>query len=97
MKFPTERQYPKTIKVRNTHYKIKFVNQIGKDKLTVGLCTSDPPTITLRRRGNRQKVFETMCHELLHAIEFEHRAKVKHKLIYLFAKAITKIIRDNFV
>jgi hypothetical protein len=95
------RFYPKTIKVRKTNYKLKFVKEIKgrvpKGQAIMGYCNQEKKHLVIRDSQTDKEVFSTLLHECLHAIEFEYELKIKHKLVYELEKAIEQLLRDNFI
>jgi hypothetical protein len=74
-------------------YRIKF----KKGMKCLGLTDAGDKTITMRSDMSPRELFATFIHELLHAMQFEHGIKIKHKSIYKYEKAIVDLLLDNFL
>lgn len=97
MKLPTVRQYPKTVKVADEIYKIKFVRKVpGQDENTMGLCDPETRVISIKLGQSVTETFNTFIHEVLHAFEYEYDLEVPHKLIYAFERALSDFLLTNF-
>ena len=96
MKPPAIRDYPKSLKVGDETYAIKFVRKF-KDSETVGECDPESRTIFLKLGEGREETFKTLIHELMHALlEFEGDLDVKHRFIYKAESLIYQFLCDNF-
>lgn len=91
MKILKSSQYPKSIKIRSSEYKIKF----KKMSDCYGVCHNDG-NIFIDPRQSKSEILKTLIHELCHGIEYEYNIKLKHKNIYVLERAIYKILKDNF-
>lgn len=89
-------KYPKTIKIGKAVYKVKLVKHIHETKRRIqkGECDPNTHTIRLLKSLDRVELFETFVHELLHAIEFEHKIKIKHKTVYELEKPLAALIKS---
>lgn len=97
--YPRRRDYPKSIKVGQTDYRIRFVRQDTLDRLaegenTRGLCCSGSETIYLLIGLSAKERFETFVHETLHAVEFEYKIKIPHRLIYDLEAPLARLYFD---
>jgi hypothetical protein len=90
------RKYPKTLKLGDETYRIRFVRRF-EDKDTLGECDPEAKEIRLKLGQGREETFKTLIHEICHGLlEFEHDLKVKHKLIYGMEQAIYQFLTENF-
>lgn len=97
MKLPSEKDYPKEIKIGTETYTVEFVSKIkGESKDTVGLCEDDPKRITIKRGQTKKEIFSTFIHEVLHSIENEYKIDLVHKDVYKLEKALVDFFRKNF-
>jgi hypothetical protein len=104
MKFPGQRAYPKTIRVNEDIWHIKFVRKVperhyGKEVIW-GLCDPGEFTIYIKQGQTREQTFSTFVHEVLHAIEASYDFHIDktdaHPKIYAIELAIVQLLRDNF-
>lgn len=103
----SSRSLPKTIKVLDSTYTIKYVNSTkkvspsGKEELD-GHCDLGSQTITLfLNKKSMNETWQTLWHELLHAVvgkmwiqEIE-KNKNEERIIDLLALGISSIIAEN--
>lgn len=92
-KLPNPANYPASVYVTNESYRIVFSSKLQD----FGICDPEKKTITIKSGMSDRETFNTLVHELLHAIEFEHGLKIKHKMIYKLEKAIVEMLVDNFL
>lgn len=81
-------------------YYVAFVNKFD-DPDQYGECTSSESgvasrTILILKDMTPEEQFDAFAHELLHAIEFEYKLKIPHKLIYSVQAPLAFILRQNF-
>ena len=88
----TPKRYPKTLKIRNTEYKLKFVKDISQAS---GLCDGADGLIIISKRQSPDNIFRTLIHEVIHAIEGEYEIKMSHENVYKFERAIFRFMKDN--
>ncbi len=97
MKLPTPKKYPKFINVKDERYEIRMVTRIPKEAKTLsGLCDGDVKIIWIRKGQAPAGLFRTFVHELLHALEFEWKIKISHKMVYQLEVAIATLMLENF-
>ena len=87
--------YPKEILIGETVWRVRFVRKFRGEPNTVGLCCEANETIYIRQGLGRVETFKTFLHELLHAVEFEHKIEIPHKLIYQLELPLTLLIFQN--
>ncbi len=92
MIIPKIADYPKTIYIRGDAYALIFV----KDMECLGETHARNHTIKVRAGMSRNETFRTVIHEILHAMEFSHPVKLKHKTVYKLEEAIFQFFIDNF-
>lgn len=93
-----KRLYPSKIKVGKSTYRVKLVPHIEEinGNVTRGYCESEEKLITLLSTQNEKDLFSTFIHELLHAIEAEHKVKLKHSLVYALETPVAEALLRNF-
>lgn len=96
MPLPKSYQYPKSVLVGDCTYKVRFSRLIDRDKECVGLCNFDTKTITIKKGQSDVERFKTFVHEVLHAIEMEHKIAIKHKEVYKLEQCIVEFLLVNF-
>jgi hypothetical protein len=86
-------KYPKKIYIKNETYRIVFTDKIEH------YGDTDPVKNLIRIRAgmSRRETFNTFVHELIHAMEFTHNIKLKHKAVYKLERAIVELLVDNFL
>ncbi len=84
MIYPSHEHYPTEIYVKGKRWEIWLCqDKILYGKQTVrGLCNFDERRIYLKAKQGRKLLFSTFWHELLHALEYEHKITIQHQLIY---------------
>jgi hypothetical protein len=97
MTFRKISDYPKTILVGDSVYKVSWHRTLGQTAthITWGLCDPGDKTIQLRLGGKSKERLKTFVHEVLHAIEFEYEIEIPHKLIRDLEAPIARLIIDN--
>ncbi len=91
--------YPHSVKVGKRRYKIKMVRDLsdGKGQRLRGYCDPNKPhTLYLDKDQSQAELFSTFWHEVLHAIEVEHKIKLPHKLVYALEGPIAAVLKANF-
>lgn len=93
-----KRLYPAKLRVGATTYRLELVphiEEIGRN-VTRGYCDPDEKLITLLEKQSDKELFSTFIHELLHAIEYEHKVKIPHKLVYAMEGPLAQALTKNF-
>jgi hypothetical protein len=77
-------------------YTVEFVSQrvLGNDR--IGECNYTKHRIRILKTLPKKELFQTLLHELLHAITEEYHLNLKHKQIYALEKPLYEFLRDNF-
>jgi hypothetical protein len=97
MKLPSAKKYPKTLNVKDETYEIRMVARIpGETKGLSGLCDGDRRIIWIRKNQSPVGLFRTFTHEVLHALEFEWKIPIRHKMVYQLELALSALMTDNF-
>lgn len=100
--FTRERDFPKTVRIKDTEYDVVFFNRKdahkhGMDEDWRGYACQHEKAILVRRGQDHQNRLATFVHEILHAIEFEYQVKIPHALIYKLEDPLTSLILDNLL
>lgn len=96
MKPPRLKDYPKTIKLGDEVYTLRFVRKF-EDRDQVGECDAENKEIILKLGEGREETFKTYIHEIIHGlIEFEGDVELKHRLVYKVENFIYQFFVDNF-
>lgn len=90
---PTQAKYPKKLHVGTEVYKVRF----EKDFPDYGETDPEKMIIVMKDGLSPREILSTFVHECLHALEFEHGIKIKHKTVHKLEDAITKFLLDNFL
>ena len=97
MKLPKKRDYPKSLRLGDETYKIKFVRKFKGCDETLGECDPEAKEIRIKYGQSDEETFKTLIHEICHGLlEFEHDLKVKHRLVYGIERALYQFLIDNF-
>jgi len=97
MKLLTCEEYPKEIKVGRHKYKLQFVAKMPKEgKDCDGLCDLTNRVIYIKESLSYTEVFNTLVHEVLHAVAEEYNIKLTHKAVYQLEAALSDLILTNF-
>jgi len=95
MRLPKKSKYPKKLLIGDNEYRIVFVDRIeGVD--TLGMCDPETNVIFIKNKLSDEERFNTLCHEILHAFEFEYDLDIPHKHIYALEKPILEFLLNNF-
>ena len=97
--YPRRRDYPKEIQVGQTVYRIRFCSKatmltLDGDPKTIGFCCEASETIYIAIGLKPKDRFETPLHELLHAVSFEYKIPIPHKLIYGLEAPLARLVLD---
>lgn len=89
-------RWPGKVRIKaRVHYEIVWVDQFIDSPDTRGECRFDTKQIVLLSGMADGPTFETLIHELLHAIEHEYKIQLPHKSIYAMESAVHAILRLN--
>ncbi len=95
--------YPKTLKIGDRTYRIRFVKSIRKCKkqlgtgAIVGLYDPNRIEILIKAGMSSDDTLKTLLHEVVHAFEYEYDIKIAHSGVYKFEEAIFDFICANSV
>ena len=92
MSFPKPSEYPKEVRVLLNKYKLIFERSMHVD----GECDTQNKEIFIDPLQAPRDMFATLIHEVLHAMEVEHKIKLKHSVVYKLEAAILLFLEDNF-
>lgn len=89
---------PKTLKVGRKRYAVLLVPYLDSKpgEETLGYCEREDKFIALKNTLSPRKLFQTLIHEALHAIEKEYSVKLRHRKVYVLEKALSQVLLDNF-
>lgn len=91
------RKFPRDLFINGNVWAVKFVKKIpSKGKDLVGLCDPSERAIYIKTGQSFQETVSCFIHECLHALEFEHKFRLKHRQVYLLDKHLTQLYIDNF-
>jgi hypothetical protein len=79
---PKVRDYPVEVAVGDSVYELRFVRSIPEAQNAVGLCDEGAQVIKIAYGQSPRERFRTFLHELLHAVDFEYKLRLPHRLIY---------------
>lgn len=66
------------------------------DEEQTGWCKGRPEyTIQIKKSLSDKEKILCLIHELLHALEFEYKLDIPHKLIYKFERAVYRFLKLN--
>lgn len=88
---------PKEMMIGDELWSVRFTRNIpSKDKDLYGLCDPSDKTIYIRPGLSYRQRLDTLIHELIHALEFEHGFELEHKHVYKIAEGLVNIWLENF-
>lgn len=86
---------PHRIKIKpRVSYQIVWVDRFD-DKDIRGMCDFDKKLIMLWKGLTPKGIVVTFIHEVCHCIEFEHKVKFPHPLIYVLEEAVYWLLKSN--
>ena len=90
------RKIPNTIKLKSkVKYEIIFADVIGEKESTMAECRYDFKQIVIKNGQSETETWKSFIHELIHAIEFEFRIPIPHKITYLLEDAVFRVAKIN--
>lgn len=90
------KKLPSQIRIkRNVTYEIVWSDIIGENPETLAECRYESKQIVIKVGQSESQNWKCLIHELFHALEFEYRIPIPHKIIYLLEEAIFKLIKLN--
>ncbi len=88
-------KYPKSLRIGDRVYRIRFVKLIRKDKNTLGLFDPSRLEILIAKDQSPDETLKTFLHEIHHGFEFEYDIKIRHRDIYRLEEAYFDFICAN--
>ena len=85
---------PRTLKVRNTTYRVRFVKAIHADG-RIGEFDHDAREIKIKKGLSPRERQTVFLHEWLHAVECNLRTRIPHSMIYLIADHLERGLHAN--
>lgn len=90
------RKIPNNIRIKSKiKYEVVWTDLIGENDKTLAECRYDSKQIVIRNGQSETETWKSFIHECLHALEFEYRIPVPHKIIYLLEDGIFKLLKLN--
>ena len=95
---------PKTINILGVTFKVKFVDDISKEKIVakedkklsmVGYCSCNNATILLCKVTNKQNYLSVFIHEILEAIDGQLALHLKHDNIDRLEVGLYQVLTTN--
>lgn len=71
---------PSHVKVKNVTYEILWTDEFPENAF-YGQCDGLTKQIIIQKGLSKKQTLRTFYHELLHAIDFEYKVKIPHRLI----------------
>lgn len=93
------RDYPREFVIGDSIWSLKFKRNIGETTthITWGLCDVSTNTIYIRLGQTPEERLKTLCHELIHAAEWEFDIEIPHKLVHQLETPLARFIIDNYL
>ena len=93
------KDYPKTLKIKDALWEVKFVSEIEKGGKyeTLGLCDPYDQIIYIRLRQTRKERFMTFLHELVHAMDHEYKIGIPHDMVVKLERPLAELWIANYV
>ena len=90
------RNIPHSIRIKSkVKYEVVWSDLIQEDNKTLAMCRYEEKQIVIKNGQSETDNWKCFIHEVCHAIEFEYRIPIPHKIIYLLEDAIFKLIKLN--
>ena len=94
------KDYPREIQVGEALWEVRFVRQLEESdpaRITWGLCDPSDQIIYIRLGQSQGERLKTFLHELLHAIEYEYKITMPHRLIHKLEDPLARFLMDNYL
>jgi len=94
MRLPTHDLYPKSIRIGESRYQIRFLKRMkGQD----GNCDLEKKIIRIRKTMSNIDIFAVFLHEFGHALAHEARVKISERDIRrMFESLLPEVLLTNF-
>jgi hypothetical protein len=90
------KKIPSKIRIKSKEtYEVVWTDLIGENEKTLAECRYDHKQIVIKNGQSETENWKCFIHECLHAMEFEYRIPVPHKIVYLLEEAIFKLLKLN--
>ena len=101
MALPGPYSYPKTLKINDEIWDVKFKRRLTQ-KDDVGLCCPSDMSLYIKLGNDRNELLKIFIHEILHAIENSYDFEIVNRhdegdLVYKLEAAIYQVLIDNFL
>jgi len=103
MELPPVRKYPREWHIKDDIWTVKFVRKIeiptilaDEDYVHFGECCPSDLEIRILQGIGRKESFDTLVHEMFHAIEISWDIKIPHSIIYLLEEPMREFLLANF-
>lgn len=85
----------KTINILGMEYALEWDTNAIQDHQKAGYCASSRCAIGLDSSLEKQRLGETLLHEIVEAIDFELQLDLKHEILSALAFAVYSVIKNN--
>jgi len=90
------KKIPHKIRIKSkVTYEIVWSDTIGESQKTLAECRYDSKQILIKSGQSEAENWKCFIHEVFHALEFEYRIPIPHKIIYLLEEAVFKLVSLN--
>lgn len=90
------KKIPNSIRIKsNVKYEVVWTGLVGESEKTLAECRYDTKQILIKTDQTETENWKCFIHEVFHALEFEYRIPIPHKIIYLLEVAVFKLIKLN--
>lgn len=90
------KKIPSSIRIKSkVRYEIVWTEAIGENDKTLAECRYDSKQIVIKSGQSETENWKCFIHECFHALEFEYRIPIPHKIIYLLEDAVFKLVKLN--
>lgn len=90
------KKIPTTIRITSkVKYHVVWADIIGENEDTLAECRYEEKQIIIKTGQSETENWKCFIHEVFHALEFEYRIPIPHKIVYLLEEAVFKLIKLN--
>lgn len=90
------KKIPSSIRLKSkVKYEVVWAEIIGDNENTLAECRYESRQILIKIGQSETDNWKAFIHEVIHALEFEYRIPIPHKITYLLEEAVFKMIKLN--
>lgn len=85
---------PLQVTIKNVVYDVLWIEQFPENAF-YGQCDGQKKQIIIQKGLSEKQTQKTFLHEVLHAIEMEHKIKIPHRLINQLETPLLRLFLEN--